>query len=230
MDEDDVVEICVGTPNSTSAFYNGGYEFIVNNYTEAVKGTKLEGKLVFTRDDTLGNNFAEGLQKNQVDMLFGVGWTGSALDPYGLMQVYVDPNYQYDSGTDMTQFMLTININGEELTTSLANWYEIMNGEVIDVAKADGTTVAYSCGTNDNDPAARLAILGAMEEAVLTNYNFIPLMDNSTAQLKGQKIEYYSEEYIYGVGFGGIRYMTFNYTDAEWAEFVASQNGELDYT
>ena len=230
MDEDDVVEICIGTPNSTSAFYNNGYEFIVNNYTEAVKGTKLEGKLTFTRDDTIGNNFAEALQKNQVNMLFGVGWTGSALDPYGLMQVYVDPSYQYDSSTDMTQFMLTININGEDLTASLRDWYDIMNGEVIACTKADGTTVEYSCGTNDNDPEARLTILGAMEQAVLTNYNFIPLMDNSSAQLKGQKIEYYSQEYIYGVGFGGIRYMTFNYTDAEWAEYVASQNGELDYT
>ena len=26
MDEDDVIEIMVGTPNSTSAFYNNGYE------------------------------------------------------------------------------------------------------------------------------------------------------------------------------------------------------------
>ena len=60
MDEDDVVEIKIGTPNNTSTFYNNGYEFIVNNYTEAVKGTKLEGKLTFSRDDTLGNAFSDG--------------------------------------------------------------------------------------------------------------------------------------------------------------------------
>ena len=83
MDEDDVIEIMVGTPNSTSAFYNNGYEFIVNNYTEAVKGTKLEGKLTFKRDDTLGNGFADALRNNSVDMLFGVGWTGSTFDPFG---------------------------------------------------------------------------------------------------------------------------------------------------
>ena len=51
MKEDDVVEIMVGTPNETSAFYNSGYDFIVNNYTEAVKGTKLEGKFVVTDEE-----------------------------------------------------------------------------------------------------------------------------------------------------------------------------------
>jgi oligopeptide transport system substrate-binding protein len=30
-------------------------------------------------------------------------------------------------------------------------------------------------------------------------------------------------------GFGGIELMSFNYTDAEWAEFVASQGGTLNY-
>jgi hypothetical protein len=32
------------------------------------------------------------------------------------------------------------------------------------------------------------------------------------------------------MGFGGLKYNTYNYTDSEWAEYVASQNGELDYT
>ena len=37
----------------------------------------------------LGNSYAEALQANRVDVLFGVGWTGSALDPYSLMEAYV---------------------------------------------------------------------------------------------------------------------------------------------
>jgi oligopeptide transport system substrate-binding protein len=62
MTENDTVLIMVGTPNATSAFYNSGYDFIVNNYTEAVKGTKLEGKLTFKRDATLGNGFGTALR------------------------------------------------------------------------------------------------------------------------------------------------------------------------
>lgn len=230
MDEDDVVEIKIGTPNNTSSFYNNGYEFLVNNYTEAVKGTKLEGKLTFSRDDTLGNAFAEALQKNTVDLLFGVGWTGSALDPYSLIEAYISPNYQYDAGTDYSAIMLDFEIDGVTYTASVMDWYNVMAGNKTVLKAADGSTIEYSCGTADNDPETRLRLLGAMEGAVLLNYNFIPVMDNSTAQLKGQQIEFYTEEYIFGMGFGGVKYYTYNYTDAEWDAYVASQNGELDYT
>ncbi len=229
MDEDDVVQICIGTPNSTSSFYNNGYEFLVNNYTEAVKGTKLEGKLTFTKDDTLGNSFSDALKNNTVDMLFGVGWTGSALDPYGLIEAYVDSAYQYDDSFDYTQIELTIELNGIEMTTSVYDWYMIMNGTACTVTTPDGT-MEYSCGTADNDPEARLIILGKLEGAVLLNYNFIPIMDDASAQLVGQKVHYFNDEYIYGVGFGGIKYMTYNYDDAQWADYLASQNNELDYT
>ena len=230
MDEDDKVEIKIGTPNNTSTFYNNGYEFIVNNYTEAVKGTKLEGKLVFSRDDTLGNAFSDALKNNQVDMLFGVGWTGSALDPYGLMEAYIAPSYQYDDCTDFSAIEMTVAIDGIEYTASVADWYEVMMGNPMTITAADGTTMEYSCGNADGDPETRLQILGAMEGAVLLNYNFIPIMDDSSAQLRGEQVGYYTEDYIFGMGFGGMKYMSYNYTDAEWDAYVAANNGELDYT
>ena len=230
MDEDDVVEIKIGTPNNTTTFYNNGYEFLVNNYTEAVKGTKLEGKLTFSRDDTLGNAFSDALKNNQVDMLFGVGWTGSALDPYGLIEAYVYTDYQYDDCTDFTAITCDIEINGTVYTASVQDWQKIMSGAACTITAADGSTMEYSCGTADKDPETRLAILGALEGAVLQNYNFLPIMDDASAQLRGQQIEYYTEEYIFGMGFGGMKYYTFNYTDAEWDAYVAENNGELDYT
>ena len=230
MDEDDVIEIKVGTPNNTSAFYNNGYEYIVNNYTEAVKGTKLEGKLTFSRDDTLGNGFATALQNNQVDMLFGVGWTGSTLDPYGLMEAYVSPSYQYDSNWDTTAEPLTVTIDGVAYTASIMDWNDIMVGEVRTIYAEDGSSIDYSCGGADNDPETRLEILAALENAVLMSYDMIPLMDDASAGLKGQQIQYFTEEYIFGMGRGGIKYYTYNYTDAEWDAYVAANGNELDYT
>lgn len=230
MTENDVVEIKIGTPNNTAAFYNNGYEFLVNNYTEAVKGTKLEGKLTFSRDDTLGNAFSDAIKNNQVDMLFGVGWTGSALDPYNLMEAYISNNYQYDDSIDYTTINCTINIDGVDYTASVLDWFDVMVGEATTVKAADGTSVEMSCGYSDNDPETRLHILGQLESAVLENYTFIPIMDASSAQLRGHQISYGTEEYIFGMGFGGIEYYTFNYTDAEWDAFVAANNGELDYT
>ena len=230
LQETDKIEIKIGTPNNTSAFYNNGYNFLVNNYTEAVKGTKLEGKLTFTRDDTLGNAFKSALIKGQVDMLFGVGWTGSALDPYGLMDAYMLPNYQYDKATDFTKISCAVELDGVVYTGAASDWLEIMNGEALEITAPDGTKKLYSCGPADENPQARLQILGALEGTVLQNYSFIPIMTKAGAQLRGRQVQYRTEEYIFGMGFGGIKYFTYRYSDAQWDAFLAQNKGMLDYT
>ncbi len=235
MDEDDIVTIIVGTPNATYKFYNNGYDFIVNNYTEAVKGTKLEGKIAFTRDSTLGNGFSDALKNNTVDMLFGVGWTGSTFDPYGLMEAYTSSGYQYDPSWDTTAAKLTINLGGVNYTASVWDWTTSMTGTAI-TATADKIEVP-GIGTIENvdvtlDTAlttSNMEILAALEGAVLQNYDFIPLMGDASAALKGMQIEYYLEDEVFPLGRGGIKYMTYNYTDAEWEAFVAEQGGTLNY-
>lgn len=226
MDEDDVIQIIVGTPNTSTAFYNSGYDYIVNNYTKAVEGTKLEGKLTFTRDGTLGNGFADALRANNVDMLFGVGWTGSTFNPYNLLQVYVAPNYQYDSNWDAKSANVTITLEGVEYTASAYDWYLYCNKEPIEATNAAGETVQLTVGDN---AANRLTVLAAMENAILQNYDFIPLMNNASAALKGMKIEYFTEDEVFPMARGGVKYMSFNYDDAAWTAYVAEQGGTLNY-
>ena len=226
MDEDDVIEICVGTPNLTSAFYNNGYDYIVNNYTEAVKGTKLEGKLTFTRDGTLGNGFADALRDNNVDMLFGVGWTGSTFDPYNLFQVFVDPSYQYDSSYDAASDMVDIELDGTVYTASAYTWYEAMNGTDTKVeVTVDGepTTLVLK------DNAQKIVVLAAVENNYLQVYDYIPLMNDASASLKGAQVKFYTENEVFPMGRGGVRYMTYNYTDAEWDAYVAEMGGTINY-
>lgn len=230
MSETDVVEIKIGTPNATTKFYTNGYEFLVNNYTEAVKGTKLEGKLRFTKDDTLGNGFADALRANTVDMLFGVGWQGAALDPYYLMTAYTQDSYQYDPAWDTSAEEIEMTIDGVKYTATVWDWTLAMQGKTIEIVPVDGgDAVEFSCGLNDEKPELRLQLLAALEGAVLSTYDLIPINNESSAALKGMQIKYYTEEYIYGVGRGGIKYMTYNYTDAEWDAFVAKQGGTLNY-
>ena len=226
MKETDTIEIIIGTANETSAFYNSGYDFIVNNYTEAVKGTKLEGKLVFKRDSTLGNSFAEALRNNQVDMLFGVGWTGSTFDPFSLIKAYVSNEYQYDPSWDPSQTDLTVELDGIAYTTDVYNWYEGINNNIITVSDADGNSVSLNV-SEDNDQ--RILVLAALEGVILQNYDFIPLMGDSSAELKGMQVEYYTEDEVFPLGRGGIKYMTYNLNDEEWNAFVAEQGGTLNY-
>ncbi len=229
MDEDDIIEIKIGLPNGTSQPYVKGYEFLVNCYTEAVRGTALEGKLFFSKDDTLGNDFAEALRTNQVDLLFFVGWTGSALDPYNLMEAYTMPDYQYNLAWDTSKEMVSVNIDGVDYTASVADWTRCMAGEEIVIMTMDGTATTFAAGTNDDVDEVRFTILTVLEDAVLDTYSMIPLVDDSTAALKGMQVQFYTEEYIFGVERGGIKYMTYHYMDAEWEAFVESQGGELLY-
>ena len=85
----------------------------------------------------------------------------------------------------------------------------------------------YSTDTEEADK--RITVLGALESAVLMHYDFVPLMGDSSALLKGMKVEYYTEDEVFPMGRGGVKYMTFNYTDAEWDAYVAEQGGTLNY-
>ena len=245
MDADDVVELKIGTPNATSNFYKKGYDYLVNCWTDAVKGTKLEGKLVFTKDDTLGNAFADALRDNSVDILFGVGWSGSALDPFKLVSAYTDPSYQYDDAIDYTAIFKDIHFdtlvdaegkthNNVTLRASIDAWsIDCLAGEAIDAfvvvdGEATKDVIKVSAGTKA-DLTFRTKILNACEAAILEQYTMLPLDDDASAALKSMKINYYTEEYVYGVGRGGVKYMTYNYDDYEWAQFVASNNGQLQY-
>lgn len=237
MSETDVVEICIGLPSATSKFYTNGFTFLSQCWTDAVKGTKLEGKLTFTKDDTIGNQFADKLEINQVNLLFGVGWQGSSLNPYGLMMAYTTPRYQYDvSAWDTSVATMDFEIDGVTYRATVEAWTYAMSGQKtnLKVVGEDGevtseTLSGYSCGVNDDKPDERLRLFAALEGAILEQYNLLPLNNESSAALKGMQIKYGTEEYVYGVGRGGIKYMKYWYTDAQWDAFVASQNGELNY-
>ncbi|MBO5525483.1 MAG: hypothetical protein J5993_01905 [Clostridia bacterium] len=231
------VQIMIGQPgNGSSAYYNDGYEFLKKTWEEAVKGTKLEGKLVFKQSQPLGStSFASYLQNCTVDLLFGVGWTGSALDPYSLMEAYVSPNYQYDPAWNTTQTMLDVEINGQVLRSNVLYWgqYALQGTEIPTfVVDADGNAtdemVKINAGPNA-DPAVRLAILAAVEGAVLNQYDMIPVGTQASANLKGMRVQYYTEEYVFGMARGGIKYMTYSMDDAEWNKFVKSNGGTLNY-
>lgn len=231
------IQIVIGQPGSgSSAYYNDGYVFLKKAWEEAVQGTKLEGKLVFTQSQPLGStSFSSFLKNNTVDVLFGVGWTGSALDPYSLMEAYVSPNYQYDPAWDTTTTTLDIEIDGQVLRSSVYYWgYYCLQGTSIPTYVVDENGNAteekvYVNGGVDADPALRLAILAAVEGAVLEQYDMIPVGTSSTASLRGMRINYYTEEYIYGVGRGGIKYYTYTMDDYEWAKFVKKSGGTLNY-
>ncbi len=232
----DKILINIGTPNNTSKFYSRGYTFLVNCWTEAVQGTKLQGLLEFTNDSTLGDAFSDALKANTVDMLFGVGWSGSQLNPYGLIGAYTEDDYRYDAAWNTSaEYMDFVADNGTTYRASVLDWSYSLGGETIEVqvvgedGKVTGDVEDYSCGTNANRPEERIRLLAAIEKRVLEQYDMIPTHNQSSASLLGYQVEYGNQEYVYGLGRGGLQYMTYNYTDEAWDAYVAEQGGVLAY-
>ena len=79
------------------------------------------------------------------------------------------------------------------------------------------------------DNKVKLAITAQLEEKFLAKYYRIPLAVTTSCSLSSYKVEDYTDEYNIMYGFGGFRIMNYNYNDAEWAAYVASQGGELNY-
>ena len=103
---------------------------------------------------------------------------------------------------------------------SLYDWYLCLNGNA-----GDG---AYNWASGNVDDDVRLFIIAALEKEVLSMYYSIPIYYSYSATLHSAKINYISYEYNTFMSYGGLRYITYNYTDDEWTTFVASQGGNLE--
>ena len=151
---------------------------------------------------------------------FAIGygaWGGAAFYPFRNFQVYCDPD-QYDINEagcwDPTTEKLTINGLGEDVTMTWQEWSNALIG-----------TGAYANVSND----IKLEITAYMEQKFLEFYYRIPLCGTTVCSLLSYKADYYTWDYNIMYGFGGLALMTYNYTDAEWAAYVAEQGGVLNY-
>ena len=193
------------------------YQYLKENWTKALEGTKLAGKFELEFDPTAGNEFATKFKNGQGDMLMA-GWQGAEFDPYYFMLAYLDPNYRYAQSFNPDQDV-EIEIGGKKITMPASRWYSAMMG----------SDNEYKFGPNDASLEDRIKILAALEKLVLLDYTSCPTYYGSSASLKSHKVNYYSEEYNELLGRGGVKYNTFNYDDAAWDEYVKSNNGILDY-
>lgn len=187
----------------------------------ATKGTPLEGKITiayFTfSEDTWSDQFADG----EYDLCFGA-WGQAAFNPYYLLgETQISEDNRYALGWDPDSVKLTITLSdGEEHTYNLNEWNSNMQGKKD--AKLNLTLAPYT----EQD---RLTVLGKVEAAVLQAYYSIPIYARTSAALMSYKCDYISYEYNTFLGYGGIRYMSYNFDDTEWAEFVKEKGGTLNY-
>ena len=71
-------------------------------------------------------------------------------------------------------------------------------------------------------------MIAALEKEVLSQYFTVPISYSFGASLISYQVDYITYEYNTFNSYGGIQYMTYNYTDNQWAEYL--KNNTLDYT
>ena len=220
------IEYCASTVTS---FIEKTVDYLNEKMAEVIAGTPFEGKITFKVSAPYGNDWSEKIKKGLSDTVLG-GWSGSAFDPFGLTDLYVNPSYQYDAGwfdATTVEMELTLNINGEQKTlkNNIKNWSDALNGAFVKFGDTE-----YNFGADQVDVQTRLDILAAFETKVLGTYDYLPMLQDGSLALLTQQAYYVVDEYNPVMGRGGIAYLKYNYDDAAWEQFVASQpDGQLSY-
>lgn len=193
-------------------------------FDNMTKGTSIEGKVKIEYFMFSSATWSEQFADGEYDLCFGA-WGNAPFNPaYLLCETQISDENRYAVKWDPTTVEVTVKATPDDkhkdgnYTYNLAQWRLILQGK-------DGCPVNFK-----NFPMEdQLTALGAVETAILKEYYSIPVFSRYSASLMGYKVDYVSYEYNTFMGYGGIRYMTFNYDDTAWAEFVASNNNILNY-
>ncbi len=216
------IEYCM---SADSEFMTQTIDYLNEKMNEVTAGTPFEGKIVFVKSAPYGNDWVTKIMTGMSDTVLG-GWGGVNLNPFALSDLYTNPAKQFDAEWfDATTVDLTLDINGESVTLNLKQWSDALNGTMVTVDGKD-----YNFGEGMVDIEVRLTILAAIEGRILQTYDYIPMLQDASMALLSQQVYYVVEEYNPVMeDRGGLAYHKYNYNDTEWADYVASQGGELKY-
>lgn len=193
-------------------------------FDNMTKGTSIEGKVKIEYFMFSSATWSEQFENGEYDLCFSA-WGNAPFNPaYLLCETQISKVNRYAKMWDPETVSVTVKATPDDkhkdgvYTYNLEQWRLILQGK-------EGCPVNFK-----NFPMEdQLTALGAVETAILKAYYSIPVFSRYSASLMGYKVDYVSYEYNTFMGYGGIRYMTFNYDDTAWAEFVASNNNILNY-
>lgn len=220
------IQICLGDSVDDAASKRT-YNFVKEWLEEMVKDTSFEGKIEVTYNFTFGDAIFDAFTEGLYDIsTTGIG--NAPYDPFYFVGAWINlsSSVVMHPYWDVEKAFLTYKLPegdycaaaGTEVTLSVADWYNSLNGNM-----SSGATYNLAKAPT----AIRLEILAMLEEYGLKQYYSLPTSRGFSASLHSAKWHYATDTYNTMLGFGGIAYMQYDYTDAEWAEFVAQHNGDL---
>lgn len=174
----------------------------------------------------------EALKAGKMDLSFST-WGGSAMDPWGIIySCYIDSANSNNFGFDSVAkgIGITINYNGKDVAASLYDWaawlYNAQSDNQYDKTNLY-ETLGVAVGEAEYD--FKLEVLAQCELAQLQTYSNLPIFYSYITSLRSAQYNNGSDYYVNNmIGYGGIRHIYYNYSDAQWSNFVQGHNGNLE--
>ena len=200
------------------------YVKMFNFFDESIKavcvGTPFEGKisLKMTEDP----DYYETMYSGNATIIFTT-WGGAAMSPFTMLyQCYCDAadgsGNQMELGFETDKVMVELTVKGTKLSASLQDWAHWCNGDVVENIDAKLGKFA------DYTYPERCEVFAALEYTYLDSFVTAPMYYRNSASLLSRKLDYATTDYLQIVGYGGLRFATYNYTDAEWATVKGNIN------
>lgn len=181
--------------------------YMNNQAAAATKGTALEGKIRFEikvgdtkRYDDISNGRIEAIYHS---------YSGSYNNPVDLLGKYSDGSankiYEYGFDPATERFSITADF-GDGIDTSIRSyleWYQSISAG----------------GEYANNASIKLQIMAELEYQLLHGFRTLPLYVGTDSTLYSKKVEYASDISNIYVAYGGVREMTYNMNNGEWAKF-----------
>lgn len=224
--EGDKIAINLKVYNQESATTIASYNFLKTALDTIGAKAGVEFDFWMEQDEDYYNN----AKKGAYDTIFST-WGGAQMNPWGLMEVYCDSEFDSNCEYGMTEQVKTLTAtfdsdgDGTEETKTISGWYNWLN-ESVEEDRSNYDTdeefeVAFKKMHNQ-----RLNVLSNLEIAYLNTFSTLPVLSRASSSITSYKVEFGSEKYIPLIGYGGVRYMTYEYTDAEWQ--AAIDSGEIN--
>ena len=205
--------------------------FIRTQFSKVIEeaNKKLSASYTIEINAQKDEDYYNSAKSGNYDMIFST-WGGAAVNPIGLMQVYCDSgfesNCEYGFKGKQGSYMVEIDANGdgsigEGETKSLESWWSEIDG-ITEDAKDYGS----EAWTKQHNYI--LNVLAGLEAAYLKRFEAVPLVARASTSLNSFKIENGSKVYVNLMGYGGLRYLTFNMDDYDWNKFIKSSEYSAD--
>ena len=198
---------------SSDEIYVKMFNFFNDSIKAVCVGTPFEGKvsLQMTEDP----DYYKTMYSGNATIIFST-WGGASMSPFTLLyQCYCDAadgsGNQMEVGFETDKVLVEVTVDGQTISASLQNWAHWCNGDAVDAIDSKVGRFA------DHTYPERCEVFATLENAYLESFVTAPIYYRNSASLLTRKVEYATKDYLQLVEYGGLRFLTYNYNDEEWA-------------